>query len=76
LLDIAIAAAVLALAVAVARRVRRDDGEDEAGGEGGGGNDRLPRPPDAPAGEPDWWPEFERAFAAHVAARSQGVGQD
>lgn len=48
-----------------------DDGGDGAGGGGtggGGGGSPSPRSPQ-PDGEPDWWPEFEQAFAAHVNAR-------
>lgn len=46
-----------------------DDGGDAGGGgTGGGGGSPSPRGPQ-PDGEPDWWPEFERAFAAHVNAR-------
>jgi hypothetical protein len=49
----------------------RDD--DQGGGGGGGGSDRLPRPPLTPpgAGEPDWWPQFERDFARYVASRER-----
>ena len=52
-------------------------GGDDSGGPGpgrgggprrGGGPDRPPaRPSDGPR-EPAWWPEFEKAFAAHVDA--------
>ena len=44
---------------------RRDDGPDagDDDGPGGGGG------PDGP--EPPWWPEFERAFRAHVALRDR-----
>jgi hypothetical protein len=51
-----------------------DTGDDDGGGgergggpDGGGGAPPGPRP--RPESEPDWWPEFERAFAAHVNAR-------
>ena len=56
------------------------DGEDDlesgagGGGGGGGGPSSGPDGRDAPGGEPAWWPEFERQFAAHVAARTAGVG--
>jgi hypothetical protein len=51
--------------------VRRSDGgadDSDEGETGGGGSGRGPTPtcppPDA---DPEWWPEFEREFAAHVA---------
>ena len=50
---------------------RNDDDDIDSGG--GGGFGRPPGPGgDAPSGSgmtpsgPDWWPEFERAFAAHI----------
>lgn len=48
-----------------------DDGGDGGGGGGsGGGGGDSPSPPDPqPDAEPEWWPEFERAFAAHVSGR-------
>jgi hypothetical protein len=51
---------------------RSDSGADDSseGGAGGGGPDRGPtprcHPPDA---DPEWWPEFERQFAAYVHSR-------
>lgn len=40
------------------------------GGDDGGGRRPTP-PPNSPSGpgqtDPEWWPEFERQFAAHVA---------
>jgi hypothetical protein len=43
------------------------DSDDNGPGPGGGGPD-LPRPPDdnPRAGEPPWWPEFERQFADYL----------
>jgi hypothetical protein len=48
-----------------------DDGGDSGGGgnSGGGGGDPPSPPNPQPDAEPEWWPEFERAFAAHVNAR-------
>jgi hypothetical protein len=46
---------------------------DEDGGSGPGGEGPGPWRPDAPRGpdgDPDWWPEFEQEFAAHVSGRS------
>jgi hypothetical protein len=48
---------------------RGEDGPDDSGPDGGGGGGGgpprdTPPPPDGPA----WWPEFEREFAAYVAA--------
>jgi hypothetical protein len=45
------------------------DGEERGGGPDGGGGGTPPGPRPRPEGDPDWWPEFERAFAAHVKAR-------
>jgi hypothetical protein len=56
-----------------ARRARPsqedDDGDDS--GSGGGGGPRRPTPPPQPGGDPVWWPEFERQFAAHVRSQSR-----
>jgi len=43
------------------------DGDDEAGG-GGWGLDPTP-PNRSPDTDPEWWPEFERQFAAYVKSR-------
>jgi hypothetical protein len=58
----------------------RPDGEDNRGsGPGGGGRGPGGPPSSGPDGrtspgdEPAWWPEFEREFAAYVAARTAGV---
>lgn len=52
---------------------RGDAGHDEGDGDdggGGGGRRRKPPPPVGPRdGDPVWWPEFEREFAAYVANR-------
>ena len=45
-----------------------DDDVAEGGGRGGGGGPKVPRGP-SPKNDPDWWPEFERAFASYVSAR-------
>jgi len=52
-----------------ARPSQEDDDGDS--GSGGGGGRRRPTPPPQPGGDPVWWPEFERQFAAHVRSRSQ-----
>lgn len=51
------------------RTGRSGGSDDDDGGGGGGGTGR--RPPRGPQpGGADWWPEFERQFAAYVAHRS------
>jgi hypothetical protein len=63
---LAFVAALLAGAVS-SRPGARD--ADDGGDDDGGGNVRVPpqRPPNAPTGDdPEWWPEFERAFAAYA----------
>ena len=53
---------------------RRDGGfgEDPGEGDSGGGGGRGPRPPDPrPDPDPQWWPEFERQFAAYARSRPQ-----
>ena len=55
---------------ALDRRDRHNgDSDDDAGGGGGGARRRDgPTPPrGAPDTDPEWWPEFERQFAHHVA---------
>jgi hypothetical protein len=47
----------------------RHDDSDDSDGNGGSGGPPPPDPPSPPDG-PLWWPEFEREFAAHVAAIS------
>ena len=49
-----------------------DDGDD--GSDGGGPGRRRPAPGRPPSAPPDWWPEFEREFADHVAAKSRNRG--
>jgi hypothetical protein len=51
-----------------------DEGETGGGGWGRGPSPTCP-PPDA---DPEWWPEFERQFAAYVAELgcSPGPGRD
>lgn len=51
-----------------------DDNGDGGGGGGWGRDDRRPSPPDPrPDGEPGWWPDFERQFAAYVKQRTAPV---
>ncbi|HZE05659.1 MAG TPA: hypothetical protein VE127_10570, partial [Solirubrobacteraceae bacterium] len=46
----------------------RDDDTDE--GDGGGGQRRDPPSPPRPRdSDPEWWPDFEREFAAYVSRR-------
>jgi hypothetical protein len=49
-------------------------GEGPGGGEGGGGDGGWGRgrtpPKGSPPMDPEWWPEFERQFAAHVVSHS------
>jgi hypothetical protein len=46
-----------------------DDDDSDRGEDPGGGGPGVPSPPSPrPDGDPDWWPEFERAFASHVAS--------
>jgi hypothetical protein len=73
---------VAALGLTVVKAVRADggsgDGSDGAdgGGGGGGGGVRPPGggPPVLPGADPEWWPQFEREFAAH-AARVEGESE-
>ena len=45
-----------------------DEGEDGGGRGGGGRGPKRPRPedPEPTHGDPEWWAEFERQFAAYV----------
>ena len=54
--------------IASFRRARRRPSDDEDGDSQGGGGRGGPGPdgPSGPDGDPAWWPEFERQFAAHV----------
>jgi hypothetical protein len=47
-----------------------DDDTERSGGPGGRGPETPSPPAPRPDGDPDWWPEFERAFAAYVASRA------
>jgi hypothetical protein len=69
--------ALLAIAIAAIRAGGGADGGPGNGG-GGGGLPRRPQTPPGPpdAGEPPWWPQFEREFAAYVAARARRDGRD
>ena len=59
-------------AIAFLARHPRPSGEDDDGdsGSGGGGGRRRPGRPPRPGGDPVWWPEFERQFAAYVRSPS------
>jgi hypothetical protein len=48
---------------------KKHGGPDDSGWRGGSGGPPSPEPP--PPGEPSWWPEFEREFAAHVAGKRE-----
>jgi hypothetical protein len=58
------------LTFAVAQLAKRGHGgdDDDEGGEGRGGPGPDPVRPGPSYEGPDWWPEFERDFAAHVEA--------
>lgn len=65
-------AAVIVFLLVVSLRYRNGPGGDDGGGGGrdGGIDNRRPSPSDPrPDGEPGWWPEFERQFAAYVRDR-------
>ena len=49
----------------VALRPGYGDGNDDDGFD----DDEPPPAPEGPEGEPAWWPEFEREFAAYSAER-------
>jgi hypothetical protein len=68
--------ALLAIAIAVFRAGGGADGGPGNGG-GGGGVPRRPQTPPAPpdAGDPPWWPQFEREFAAYLAAGARRDGR-
>jgi len=71
---------LVVLAALCARRLdRRDEGDGESGDQGGpggwgrGGPGGPPWPdqgPRLPNGDPAWWPEFERQFAAYVGQQA------
>src|SRR4051812_31415107 len=67
------AVGVLGLLVAGGRAGGRgpDDSEGPDPGSGGGGGGGSPRPRRPPPAGPVSWAEFERQFAAHVAARAR-----
>jgi hypothetical protein len=52
--------------IAFRQRPQHEDDDDANPGFGGGGSGRPPDGPCGPGSEPEWWPEFERQFAAHV----------
>ncbi len=58
--------------VVFSRGPHRDDGDDGGGGGGGGGDDH---PEGGEDGPPFDWPEFERAFWAHVTRTPQPVAR-
>lgn len=55
------------------RAWRSQEDEDGDPGSGGGGGPRPPEQPPSPGGDPVWWPEFERQFAAYLVSRPQHV---
>jgi hypothetical protein len=75
LLVVLIAALGLTLLAGAGSGGRRDGdaGEDEGGGGGSVRRTPLGRPPEPPGAEPDWWPAFERDFAAYARERT-GAG--
>jgi hypothetical protein len=71
--------AELALLLALFAMLSRwgDDDEDHGDDGGGGGPPgRSGPPPPSDDGDPDWWPEFEREFAAYVGDGRIGRGAD
>jgi hypothetical protein len=78
---VALAAAVvvvlfsLGLVLAGNRQPPRRDGDDDGGSGPGGGGPRRPGPDgdDPRGGDPAWWAEFERQFAAYVASQKASV---
>jgi hypothetical protein len=76
-LAVVCAGLLTAVAAAVRRSGRPGAGprpEDDGGG-GGGSVRRGPEPPHGPsdAGEPPWWPQFERDLAAYAAGRQPAI---
>jgi hypothetical protein len=72
-MSVTIASVVMILGIATtAAGLRRphqrhsDDDDADFRGDGGPGGPG-PDAPRGPEGDPAWWPEFERQFAAHVA---------
>jgi hypothetical protein len=52
--------------VCIGRPHGRGGEADADWGSGGGGGSRRPDGPRPAGGDPQWWPEFEQQFAAHV----------
>jgi hypothetical protein len=60
-------AAVLVLVLGPPEPGGREDDQGDSGGGGGPGGPPPPSPgPSRPGSGADWWPEFERQFAAYV----------
>jgi hypothetical protein len=59
--------AAVAITIAGRRASRRRRDDDDTDFRGGGGR-RGPDAPQGPAGDPAWWPEFERQFADYTNA--------
>jgi len=72
---LALVASCVWLAVWSVRRLGGGADDSDEGETGGGGWGRGPRPisppPDA---DPEWWPEFERQFAAYVGDLRPSAG--
>ena len=65
--------AVLLFAIGLDSRRGSDDPDDQGSGPGRGGPDLPPSPETGPsAGEPPWWPEFERQFADYLERADDG----
>jgi len=68
---------LLSTALIIASRLHHPgpsaDEDADSGPGGGGGGWRRPDGPRSPQGDPAWWPEFERQFAAYVAGRRRRV---
>src|SRR5947209_8104164 len=57
---------VAGIVIACIGRPHGRGGETDADSGSGGGGSRRPDGPRPTGGDPPWWPEFERQFAAHV----------
>lgn len=67
---VSVVCAIMATPTVVAIVLALMRGDD---GEGGTRGDDQPPTPEGPSGEPEWWPSFERDFAAYAAGQ-QHVG--
>lgn len=71
-LPVAVACLHVWLVVRIIRSQR--SGGDDTDDDGGGPRKDPFSPPPMPNQDPEWWPEFERQFAAYVARRPTLTG--